>query len=131
MRTPDHGKLAPWRVISVSIDQRDDLAKGLKSAYLKENPGAGRAELEAMENMAHEAPCLAGRSFLACDIDKNPRLGTGVELWRLLHEFAPRYPCGRIPGWLDYRLACIQRRCEGHVRKGPRKNCRIYLRGFL
>ena len=57
-RTPDHGKLAPWRFVTISDDQRDQLAASLRSAYLAEKPEAGRLELEAAENFAREAPCL-------------------------------------------------------------------------
>ena len=57
-RTPDHGKLAPWRFVTISGDQRDQLAASLRSAYLAEKPEAGRLELEAAENFAREAPCL-------------------------------------------------------------------------
>ena len=57
-RTPDHGKLAPWRFVTISGDQRGQLAASLRSAYLAEKPEAGRLELEAAENFAREAPCL-------------------------------------------------------------------------
>ncbi|QJB68579.1 nitroreductase family protein [Parasphingorhabdus halotolerans] len=58
MRTPDHGKLAPWRVVSVGKDQRDRLVEGMTAAYLKETPGAGRLELEALDKISNEAPTL-------------------------------------------------------------------------
>ena len=104
MRTPDHGKLVPWRVINVSIDQRDDLAKGLKSAYLKENPGAGRAELEAMENMAHEAPALLVVLSSPVTSTKIPiweqELSCGAFCMNLLHAIhAEGYLGGWITGW--------------------------------
>src|SRR3546814_12670914 len=56
MRVPDHGKLAPWRFVIVEQDQRDLLAKLLVDAYRAEKPGAGRLELEAMEQFARQAP---------------------------------------------------------------------------
>ena len=40
LRTPDHGKLAPWRIVSVAADQRGALAALLKTAWIEENPGA-------------------------------------------------------------------------------------------
>lgn len=58
MRVPDHGKLAPWRFVVVGDDQRDALAALLTSAYLAEKPDAGRLELEAMTQFAHQAPTL-------------------------------------------------------------------------
>ena len=58
LRTPDHGKLAPWRVISVGKDQRQRLVEGMTAAYLKETPSAGRLELEALDKISNEAPAL-------------------------------------------------------------------------
>jgi nitroreductase len=58
IRVPDHGKLAPWRFVIVSRDQRQRLADVLTGAYLAEKPGAGRLEIETMEQFAHQAPTL-------------------------------------------------------------------------
>jgi nitroreductase len=58
IRVPDHGKLAPWRFVIVSHDQRQRLADVLTGAYLAEKPGAGRLEIETMEQFAHQAPTL-------------------------------------------------------------------------
>jgi nitroreductase len=57
-RVPDHGKLAPWRFVIVSADQREQLAAGLEAAYLGEKPGAGRLERDAARGFATQAPCL-------------------------------------------------------------------------
>lgn len=57
-RTPDHGKLAPWRFVTIAADQRDILAERLRQAYLATKPDAGRLELEAIRTFAHEAPSL-------------------------------------------------------------------------
>lgn len=57
-RVPDHGKLAPWRFVTVGADQREALAAGLEAAYLAEKPGAGRLEREAAHSFAAHAPCL-------------------------------------------------------------------------
>ncbi|RHW17801.1 nitroreductase [Sphingomonas gilva] len=56
LRTPDHGKLAPWRF--VVIEDRDALEALFVDAYLAEKPDAGRLEIEAMENMARQGPAL-------------------------------------------------------------------------
>ena len=39
-RTPDHGKLAPWRFIIVPDDKRGELADVITQAYLAEKPDA-------------------------------------------------------------------------------------------
>ncbi|MGE3746203.1 MAG: nitroreductase [Sphingomonadaceae bacterium] len=57
-RTPDHGKLAPWRFVTIGSDQRDILAAKLREAYLVDKPNAGRLELDSIDAFAREAPCL-------------------------------------------------------------------------
>lgn len=55
-RTPDHGKLAPWRF--VIVDDRAALATLLTRAYRVEKPEATDREVEAMVQFAHQAPAL-------------------------------------------------------------------------
>src|SRR3546814_14970136 len=57
-RTPDHGKLAPWRFVVVPEARRDAFAALLHDAYLAERPEAKRPELEAVEQFARQAPTL-------------------------------------------------------------------------
>src|SRR3546814_9536185 len=57
-RTPDHGKLAPWRFVVVPEARRDAFAALLHDAYLAERPEAKRLELEAVEQFARQAPTL-------------------------------------------------------------------------
>jgi nitroreductase len=58
LRTPDHGKLAPWRIVTVADDQREALAARLKKAWVAENPGAAGMDLSALDQFAHQAPTL-------------------------------------------------------------------------
>lgn len=58
LRTPDHGKLAPWRIVTVASDQRVALAALLKRAWVAENPGAAGMDLSALDQFAHQAPTL-------------------------------------------------------------------------
>ena len=58
LRTPDHGKLAPWRIVTVADDQRAAFAALLKQAWVKENPGAAGLDLSALDQFAHQAPTL-------------------------------------------------------------------------
>jgi len=58
IRTPDHGKLAPWRFVIVGADQRADFARLLARAYRETRPDAPRLEIEANEQFAHQAPAL-------------------------------------------------------------------------
>ena len=58
LRTPDHGKLAPWRIVTVADHQRAAFAALLKRAWVKENPGAAGLDLSALDQFAHQAPTL-------------------------------------------------------------------------
>ncbi len=107
MRTPDHGKLAPWRVVAVAADQRAMLAQGIKSAYLKEKPDAGRIELEGLDAMAHEAPVLLVLLFSPVESTKIPlweqELSCGAFAMNILHAaHALGFVGGWITGWPAY-----------------------------
>ena len=73
-RVPDHGKLAPWRFVIVASEQRAALATLLTSAYQAEKPDAGRLELDAMVQFAHQAPALVV-------VLSSPVLGSKIPLW--------------------------------------------------
>ncbi len=73
-RTPDHGKLAPWRFVVVPQAARGALAAALVDAYRADRPGAGRLEIEAMDGFARQAPCLV--VVLA-----SPRTDSHIPLW--------------------------------------------------
>jgi nitroreductase len=55
-RVPDHGKLAPWRL--VQITDRDAFATLLTASHAAAKPGAGRMELAAIDSFARQAPWL-------------------------------------------------------------------------
>lgn len=74
IRTPDHGKLAPWRFVIVGSDQRDALAALLERAYREANPTAGRLEIEAMHQFAHQAPALVV-------VLSSPKAGVKIPIW--------------------------------------------------
>ncbi len=74
MRVPDHGKLAPWRFVIVEADRRDAFADLLKDAYRAEKPEAGRIELEAMEQFAHQAPTMVA-------VLSTPTQNSKIPLW--------------------------------------------------
>ncbi|MDZ3831108.1 MAG: nitroreductase [Sphingopyxis sp.] len=58
LRTPDHGKLAPWRVVTIADEQRGAFATLLKRAWVAANPGAAGMDLAALDQFAHQAPTL-------------------------------------------------------------------------
>ena len=100
-RTPDHGKLAPWRFVIVPDDKRGALADLISKAYLAEKPEAGRLEVEAMVQFANQAPSLVV-------VLSSPRMGSPIPLWEqelsagaacmnLLHAV---HASGFVGGWL-------------------------------
>lgn len=57
-RTPDHGKLFPWRFITVATDQRQALADLLARALPDHDPTATAAHFAKALEFAHQAPAL-------------------------------------------------------------------------
>jgi nitroreductase len=107
MRTPDHGKLNPWRVVHVGAGQRDAFAARLTAAYRAEKPEAGRLEIEAMESFARQAPELLVVLFSPRESSKIPlweqQLSAGAFVMNLLHAVhAHGFVGGWITGWPSY-----------------------------
>ena len=101
IRVPDHGKLAPWRFVVVRHDQRAALAKVIVDAYLAEKPDAGRLEIDAMEQFAHQAPSLVVALSSPASESKIPiweqQLSTGAAIMNLL---TAAHALGFVGGWL-------------------------------
>ncbi len=57
-RVPDHGKLFPWRFVTVAADRRAAFGEMLVAAYLVGRPEARPAELDEIRGFAHQAPAL-------------------------------------------------------------------------
>jgi nitroreductase len=113
MRTPDHGKLHPWRFVHVRQDQRDALAALLDRAYRLANPAPGRLELEANERFARQAPEL----IVALS---SPSPGHKIPVWEqelscgaacmnlLLATHAMGYAAGWVTGWAAYSPTVLE-----------------------
>jgi nitroreductase len=99
-RTPDHGKLAPWRFIIVPDDKRQLLADIITTAYFTEKPDAGRLEIEAQVQFATQAPALIVVMSSPKD-SKIPlweqELSAGAACMNLLHAV---HAGGFVGGWL-------------------------------
>lgn len=107
LRTPDHGKLAPWRFVIVPLDRRDALAALLEQAYRAEKPEAGRLEIEAMHQFAHQAPVLVVALSAPVAGSKIPaweqELSVGAAIMNLLHaSHALGFAGGWLTGWPAY-----------------------------
>ena len=106
-RSPDHGKLAPWRFVHVARDRRSAFAAMLESAYRVgkvEEPG--RLEIEAVHRFATQAPELI--VLLSCPVEgKIPaweqQLSAGAAGMNLLHAAAAfGFAGGWVTGWAAY-----------------------------
>jgi len=117
MRTPDHGKLAPWRFIKVGDEQRGDFAELLERAFLSQNPDARPAQLEAATAMAHMAPALVILIHSPAKSAKIPEweqvMSTGAVGMNLLHAgHIMGFVGGWITGWPTYDAAVKTHLCE-------------------
>ncbi|HEX4738612.1 MAG TPA: nitroreductase [Allosphingosinicella sp.] len=128
MRSPDHGKLAPWRFIHVAKARRDDFHALLEHAYRagkEEEPG--RLELEAVHRFAHQAPELIV-------LVSSPVEGTKIPQWEqelscgaagmniLLSTHAMGFAGGWVTGWAAY---------SEEVRRGLGLQGQERIAGFL
>ncbi len=107
LRTPDHGKLAPWRIVTVAADQRTALATLLKNAWVKENPGAAGLDLSALDQFAHQAPALLVLLSTPVAGSKIPvweqQMSAGAVGMNLLHAaHAHGFVGSWLTGWAAY-----------------------------
>ncbi|QDX26232.1 nitroreductase [Sphingomonas suaedae] len=106
-RTPDHGKLAPWRFVVVPQETRDALAAALIDAYRAEKPDAGRLEIEAIDQFARQAPCLVVVLYSPRVDSHIPRweqeLSAGAATMNLLHAaHAMGFAGSWLTGWAAF-----------------------------
>jgi len=106
-RTPDHGKLAPWRFVVVGADRRSALAALIIDAYRTERPQASRTEIESLDQFAHQAPTLVV-------VMASPKVESHIPLWEqelsagaacmnLLHAaHAQGFAGGWLTGWPSF-----------------------------
>jgi nitroreductase len=107
MRTPDHGKLHPWRFVHVGLDRRDAFAALLDRAYRAANPAPGRLEIEANERFARQAPTLIVALSSPTPGHKIPvweqELSCGAACMNLvLATHAAGFAAGWVTGWAAY-----------------------------
>ena len=107
MRTPDHGKIAPWRFVIVGPDQRGQLAELLARALPEHDPEAGVAHFQKAHDFAHQAPTMIVLISSPIQGHKIPvweqELSCGAVGMNLLHAaHAHGYVGGWITGWQAY-----------------------------
>jgi nitroreductase len=112
-RIPDHGKLHPWRFVTVAEDQRDALASLLHEALAQENPQASEAHHKKEDEFAHYEGQLVVLISSPVEGHKIPvweqQLSAGAAGMNLLMAaHALGYVAGWVTGWRAY---------SEHVRK--------------
>jgi nitroreductase len=112
MRSPDHGKLHPWRFVHVARERRATFAALLDRAYRADNPDPGRLEIEANERFAQQAPELVVAL-------SSPTPGIKIPVWEqelscgaacmnlLLAAHASGFAAGWVTGWAAYSPAVL------------------------
>lgn len=106
-RTPDHGKLAPWRFVIVPEGKRDAFHALLERAYRTERPEAGKVELEAVRQFAYQAPALVVAISTPAHASHIPiweqELSVGAACMNLLvATHAEGLAGGWLTGWAAY-----------------------------
>jgi nitroreductase len=106
-RTPDHGKLAPWRFVVVPQDKRGAFHDLLDRAYRAERPEAGKVELEAVRQFAYQAPALVVALSAPAHASHIPiweqELSAGAACMNLLvATHAEGLAGGWLTGWAAY-----------------------------
>jgi nitroreductase len=106
-RIPDHGKLHPWRFVTVGEDQRDRLAILFREALSKEDECAPPAKHEKADEFAHHAGQLVVLISAPIADHKIPlweqELSAGAAGMNLLMAaHALGYVAGWVTGWYAY-----------------------------
>jgi nitroreductase len=115
-RTPDHGKLFPWRF--VVIDDRDGFARLLERAFVAANPDARSAQIEAVIAPAFHSPTLVVLMYAPQTSAKIPeweqQLSVGAVAMNLLHAAHIHGFAGNwLTGWAVYDEVVRSDLCEG------------------
>jgi nitroreductase len=117
VRVPDHGRLTPWRFVTVAEEQRYALAELLKMALANENADASDAHFQKEEEFAHYAGQLVVLVSAPVHNHKIPvweqELSCGtVGMSLLLAAHALGYVAGWVTGWRAYSPTVNRAFCE-------------------
>jgi nitroreductase len=116
-RVPDHGKLTPWRFVTVADDQREELAALLRRALAEENASATEAHFAKEDEFAHYQGQLVVLISAPVQDHKIPvweqELSCGtVGMNLLLAAHALGYVPGWVTGWRAYSPKVNAAFCE-------------------
>jgi len=115
-RVPDHGKLSPWRFVTVAEDQRDALSTVLRNALAAEDPSATDAHRQKEDEFAHYQGQLVVLISAPVREHKIPaweqELSCGAAGMNLvLAAHALGYVAGWVTGWRTYSERVRQAFC--------------------
>ena len=100
-RTPDHGKLTPWRFVPVAEDQRDLFGALLREALVEHDPCASIAHHQKEDEFAHYAGQLVVLVSAPVHDHKIPvweqELSCGAAGMNLM---LAAHALGFVPGWV-------------------------------
>ena len=116
-RTPDHGKLHPWRFVLVAKEQRDSLAAVLRESLAREDPGATAAHHAKEEEFAHYGGSLVVLVSAPVRDHKIPvweqELSCGAAGMNLLIAATSLgFDAGWVTGWRAYSPLVTKALCE-------------------
>jgi nitroreductase len=115
-RVPDHGKLTPWRFVTVGEDQRDAFGALLRQALVEFDPCATIAHHQKEDEFAHYQGQLVVLVSAAVQDHKIPvweqELSCGSAAMNLLlGAHALGYVAGWVTGWRTYSERVRQAFC--------------------
>jgi nitroreductase len=116
-RTPDHGRLAPWRFVTVASDQRDAFGALLREALVEHDPCATIAHHNKEDEFAHYAGQLVVLVSAPVKDHKIPlweqELSCGAAgMNLLLAATALGFEAGWVTGWRTYSERVRNTFCE-------------------
>jgi nitroreductase len=120
-RTPDHGKLTPWRFVMIADDQRDTLETLLREALTEEEPEAIAAKHQKERDFAHYAGALVVLVSAPVEGHKIPvweqQLSCGAAGMNLM---LAAHALGYVPGWVTGWRAYSERVRQAFCGPGER-----------
>ncbi len=101
-RTPDHGKLFPWRFVVVEAEQRGALSDLLSRALPEHDSAATPAHFAKAHEFAHSAPALVV-------VVSSPTAGHKIPLWEqelsvgaaAMNLLTATHAMGFVGGWIS------------------------------
>lgn len=117
-RSPDHGKLSPWRFVIVPAERRSDLAALLRRALDENKPDCTDAHRHKADEFARSAEALVVLLSAPVHGHKVPvweqELSTGAVAMNLLHAaHAHGYVGSWLTGWAAYDPLVRDAFCTG------------------